>query len=233
MQMVGNRIDAGQWFGQRREDLWVNVHTGFRQTCNQSGLEGIGVNASFDVHDAVQSAQFSEQTLDIDVVVLGQNVVKAGQGFEPRHGFRIDGFVDGWRPGCSPAKPFESVAGVDDLQGHGPVVHAFDLDVTVGMFLKIHEDEGCEFQSTHDNLDSSPRVATTAPRVFDVCDLIRMDAEGVGEQTMAEVHAGFNPIVLDAIVWTVEDVVRHHFEGGQVPSRTSDGIHVSQANARL
>ena len=39
--------------------------------------------------------------------------------------------------------------------------------------------------------------------------------------------------VLDAVVWPVEDVVRHHFEGGQVPSRTSDGVDVRQPDARL
>ena len=166
-------------------------------------------------------------------MVLSQNIVKAGQGFEPRHGFRIDGFVDGWRSCRRPAEAFQSIPRVDDLQRHRPVTKSFDFDVTFGMFFEVHEHERCEFQSAHDHLNGSACVAASAPRVLDVGDLVWVDAEGVGQQAVAQVNTGLNPVMLDPVVWPIEDVVRHHFEGGQVPSRTSDGIDVRQADARL
>ena len=53
MEVVGDRIDAGQGLGQCGEDLGINVNTRFSQAFDQRGLQGIGVNTGFDVHDAV------------------------------------------------------------------------------------------------------------------------------------------------------------------------------------
>ncbi len=233
MKVIGNRVNARQWFGQCGEHLEVDVDTRLSQTFDQRGLKGIGINARFNVHDPVQPAQFPKQTLDIDVLVSGQNVLKLGQGLQPCDGFWVNRFVDGWRPSCRPAKAFEPVPSIDDLQGHRAVSKSFDFDVALWMFLEVHEHERCELQPTHDDLDGSTCVSTAAPWILDIGHFRGVDAKGVGQQTMTQVNTGFNPIVFNAIIWSVEDVMCHHLEGGQMPARTSDSVDVRQANARL
>ena len=60
-----------------------------------------------------------------------------------------------------------------------------------------------------------------------------MNAECIGQQAVTQVHAGLNPVMHHAVIWSIEDVVCHHFEGGKVTAGTPYCVDVSEPNAGL
>ena len=84
------------------------------------------------------------------------------------------------------------------------------------MFLHVHEDKGGEFKSTNNHFHGSPCISTSAPRVFDIGDFIGVNTKCLGKHGMTLFNTFFHPIDHFPILWPIEHVVRHHFEGREV-----------------
>ena len=101
------------------------------------------------------------------------------------------------------------------------------------MFLHIHEYQGGKFKPADNNFHSSSSIPSTTPWVFDIGDFIGIDTEGLGQHGMALLNTFFHPVDDLTIVWTIEYVVSHHFEGRKVTARAPNGINIGEAYARL
>ena len=57
---------------------------------------------------------------------------------------------------------------------------AFELNITVGVFFHVHEDQRCQFETANDDLDRCTGVSSAAPWVLNVGYLLCIDAKRVG-----------------------------------------------------
>ena len=233
VQMVGNGVNVGERFGYRRELLGGHLNASLVQFRQKEVDQGITVNTGFNVHDAVQARHLAKQTVEVKFRPLVGDRVEAGQVFEPRNGLWINGLIDGWRAGGGPAKSLQSVAGVNDLKRHRSVSVPFEFNISVRVLFHVHEHERRQLQAANDDLNGGPGVASSAPRVFDVRDLVRWYAERLGEHSMTMLHARLHPIDFKPFIGPIKNVMRHHFEGREVSPRATNGVNIGQANARL
>jgi hypothetical protein len=84
------------------------------------------------------------------------------------------------------------------------------------MFFHIHENKSGEFKPTYYDFNSRTSVPTPAPRVLNVGYFAGVDSKCYGEHLMTVVYTFFHPVEEFAIVCPVENMVSHHFKGGQM-----------------
>ena len=134
---------------------------------------------------------------------------------------------------ASPNRIVPTVSGIDDLQGALPISIAFQLDITLLVLLQIHEDQCGKFQPSDDDLHRTACIPTTGPWILYVGDGQRIDTEFRCEQVIALTNAFIHPVDHLPLLGAIEDVVRHHLEGRQVATRSTDGIHVRESDTGL
>ncbi len=216
MKVVWNGVNVGKGLGDGRELFTGDFNPSLVQFRKEKVEQFLSVNPCLDVHDSIQSGHFTQELIQIQRWPLLGNRVKTGELFQPIHRFRIDGFVNRGRSCCSPTKPFQSVAGVNDLKRHGSITVALQFNITVGMLLHVHEDERRQFKAANDDLDGRPSVATTTPWIFHVGDFFGGNTKSLRQHSVTMLNTGFHPIQFEPFIWAIKHVMCHHFKRGKM-----------------
>jgi len=197
--VVRDRVDVLEGLHERLEFHGVDAEFGGDLAAG-GGLHVLGL---VDVHVA------RELRGTVDQFLLLFGVVDPRVLFEERDHVGVDRLVDRRGTLRNPGPALEPVAGVDDVGVHRAVaVPVFHLVLAVGVLLHRHEDERGEFDAAVDNFDCRPGVPAADPRIFDVDDLLEIDAHRV-EEAVAEFDGAVLPVDLAVVgVLVFRDIPR-------------------------
>jgi hypothetical protein len=127
-------------------------------------------------------------------------------------------------PVHEPGDTLETSTSVDDLY-----VKVFTRTIVEGLVL--HEHHVSDFETTHEVLNGRSEVTTTGPDIFNVSNLIGVDAQSFSEPSVVVLKAFILEIL--KIVLVVEDLVTHHDEARVMTSSHTNVIQIIEANAEL
>jgi hypothetical protein len=123
-----------------------------------------------------------------------------------------------------PGDTLETSTSVDDLY-----VEVFTRSIVEGLVL--HEYHVSNFETTYEILNRRSKVTTTGPDVFNVSNLIGVNAQSFSEPSVVVLKAFILEIL--KIVLVVEDLVTHHDEARVMTSSHTNVIQIIETYAEL
>lgn len=123
-----------------------------------------------------------------------------------------------------PGDSFKTNTDIDDLDGQfftGTIVES----------LELHEDHVTDFETTNEIFHGGTAVTTASPDVFDVGDLIGVNAQFFSQPSVVEFNAFF--LEEDVVIGVVEHLDTEHNETRVMSTSETDVIQIIESHAEL